>query len=194
MIKKYIVELLKENTRVIIPDLGAFMAKVKAKAPKDSKELKDKDISFNDFLKYNYGLLVNHIIKEEKVNKEEALKKIKEFVNETDKAVRKGEKISFEEMGSLYIDDRGSIKYTEEDTPKVAAKKEEKPKEEPKVEVNKEAAKKVEPKKVAPKKEVAKKEESEKNPEIVKTAPQNTVVKRVDAVKAARNPNLKWEK
>jgi nucleoid DNA-binding protein len=174
MIKKYIVELLKENTRVIIPDLGAFMAKVKAKAPKDSKELKDKDISFNDFLKYNDGLLVNHIIKEEKVNKEEALKKIKDFVNETDKAVRKGEKIPFDEMGSLYIDDRGSLKYTEGDAPKATAKKEQKPKiepkEEPKVEVKKETAKKVEPKKPepkkeAPKKEITKKEEPKKKEE-----------------------------
>jgi len=35
-------------------------------------------------------------------------------------------------------------------------------------------------------------QEAKENPEIVKNAPQNTVVKRLDAVKAARQPNLRW--
>lgn len=38
------------------------------------------------------------------------------------------------------------------------------------------------------------KQEAEKNPEIVKTAPQNMPVKRLDAVKAAREPDLRWKK
>ena len=37
------------------------------------------------------------------------------------------------------------------------------------------------------------KEEAEKKPEIVKTAPQTLPVKRLDAVKAAREPNLRWK-
>lgn len=37
-------------------------------------------------------------------------------------------------------------------------------------------------------------EEAETNPEILKTAPHNTPVRRVDEVKAARNLVLKWEK
>lgn len=37
------------------------------------------------------------------------------------------------------------------------------------------------------------KQEAEKNPEIVKTAPHTLPVKRLDAVKAARQPDLKWE-
>ncbi|MFH1588575.1 MAG: aminomethyl-transferring glycine dehydrogenase subunit GcvPB [Candidatus Diapherotrites archaeon] len=36
--------------------------------------------------------------------------------------------------------------------------------------------------------------EAQDNPELVKSAPQNTVVKRLDAVKAARNPDLRWRK
>ena len=36
--------------------------------------------------------------------------------------------------------------------------------------------------------------EAEENPEIVKTAPHNTVVGRLDAVAAARKPNLRWKK
>lgn len=37
------------------------------------------------------------------------------------------------------------------------------------------------------------KQEAEKNPELILNAPQNTPVKRVDAVQAARSPVLKWE-
>lgn len=37
-------------------------------------------------------------------------------------------------------------------------------------------------------------EEIKTNPEIVKNAPHNTIIKRVDEVKAAKHPILKWEK
>jgi len=178
MITKYIVELLKENSRVIVPDLGAFMASLKSGAPKDSNEVSDKNISFNDFLKYNDGLLVNQIIKEEKVSKEDATAKIKEFVVQTDKLIRKGEKVAVEEIGSLYLDDRGSIKFTESsqsEAAKPAGKKveekvvEEKKTQKPKVEEKRVEEKKIEEKKVEEKKaEIQKKEEKPeaKKPEV----------------------------
>lgn len=37
-------------------------------------------------------------------------------------------------------------------------------------------------------------EEAKEKPELLKNAPQNTVVKRLDAVKAAREPDLRWKK
>ena len=36
--------------------------------------------------------------------------------------------------------------------------------------------------------------EAKENPEVVKTAPHNTPVGRLDEVRAARNPILKWER
>ncbi len=38
------------------------------------------------------------------------------------------------------------------------------------------------------------KEEAENTPDIVKNAPNTLPVKRLDAVQAARQPNIKWEK
>ena len=35
-------------------------------------------------------------------------------------------------------------------------------------------------------------EEAEKEPEVVKEAPHNTVVSRLDETRAARQPNLRW--
>ncbi|GAH05306.1 unnamed protein product [marine sediment metagenome] len=40
-------------------------------------------------------------------------------------------------------------------------------------------------------KEIAR--EADENPEILHTAPHNTPVRRLDEVKAARNPDLRWE-
>jgi glycine dehydrogenase subunit 2 len=37
------------------------------------------------------------------------------------------------------------------------------------------------------------KQEAEENPDLLKNAPSKTPVKRLDAVKSARNPILKWE-
>jgi nucleoid DNA-binding protein len=198
MIKKYIVELLKENSRVIVPDLGAFMAKLKADAPKESKEVKDKNISFNDFLKYNDGLLVNHIIKEEKINKDEALKKIKEFVNESDKALRKGENITIESIGSLFMDDKNSIKFSTEGSGEKVVN-EEKKVETPKKETKKEVKKKVEEKKPVVKKEDSKKEKKEVKTEVkkeeikieVKKEEPKKVEKKVEVKKEEKKPEEK---
>lgn len=104
MIDKYIAELLKTNTRVIIPDFGAFMVKT---TPGSS----EKQISFNDFLKYNDGLLVNHIAKTESINKDEALKKVKAFVEDIQKELKTNKPFKVEGLGYLFKDPRGSIKF-----------------------------------------------------------------------------------
>ena len=60
MIKNYLKGLIESNSRVIVPDFGAFMVQTSAKG---------KQISFNDFLKFNDGLLANEIIRAEKITK-----------------------------------------------------------------------------------------------------------------------------
>jgi nucleoid DNA-binding protein len=104
MIDKYIAELLKTNTRVIIPDFGAFMVKATAGSS-------EKQISFNDFLKYNDGLLVNHIAKTENISKDEALKKVKAFVEDIQKELKSNKPFKVEGLGYLFKDPRGSIKF-----------------------------------------------------------------------------------
>lgn len=104
MIDKYIAELLKTNTRVIVPDFGAFMVK-------STSGSSDKQISFNDFLKYNDGLLVNHIAKAENLNKDEALKKVKAFVDEIQKELKANKPFKVGDLGYLFKDPRGSVKF-----------------------------------------------------------------------------------
>jgi len=160
MIGKYLYELLKINSRVIIPDFGAFLVKEK---PGGKME-----ITYNDFLKFNDGLLVNKIIKTEGVNKTEATKKIKEYVDTMEDTFRKGERFKIESVGEFFKDDFNRIKFEsfveekaetkEEKKPEKKVIKEEKPAEKPKEEAKKEE-KKEEAKPVEkPKEEEAKKD------------------------------------
>lgn len=121
MINKYIAELLKTNTRVIVPDFGAFMVKTTAGSD-------DKQISFNDFLKYNDGLLVNFITKTESISKEDAQKKIKTYVDAINKELKANQPYKVDDLGYLYKDPRGSVRFKAgADKPETA----EKPKAEP---------------------------------------------------------------
>ena len=64
----YINKLLKDNSRLIIPGFGAFLLKTRPSGPSDEKTEK-VHITFNDFLKFNDGVLVDHIAQKEKLNK-----------------------------------------------------------------------------------------------------------------------------
>ena len=68
---KEVLELVKNNNRVIIPNFGAFII---------SKE-NGYSVLFNNFLSFNDGLLVNHIAQKEGVDAVEALKKVNDFVD-----------------------------------------------------------------------------------------------------------------
>ena len=102
MISKYLKELIASNNRIIIPDLGAFMIQ-------DTPN--GKQITFNDFLKFNDGLLVNQIIRTDKVSKSEASEKIKEFAKEVDKSFSSGKPYLIEGVGSLVKDSHNNIKF-----------------------------------------------------------------------------------
>jgi nucleoid DNA-binding protein len=178
MIDKYIAELLKTNSRVIVPDFGAFMVKTTAGST-------EKQISFNDFLKYNDGLLVNHIAKADSISKDEALKKVKAFVEEIQKELKANKPFKVESLGYLFKDPRGSVKFksgeekpAEEKAPEVKpTASKEAPNAKAEVKLDEKAPKVPEKEtKAEPKKEPAKeapaaaKKEPEKKPEVAKTA------------------------
>lgn len=149
---KYIIELLKTHTRVIIPDFGAFIVKVtEASEGGEGKKI----ITFNDFLKFNDGVLINHIIKTENINKTEALTKIKEYIKSIEQEFRKNNSYKIGDLGELSKDSRGGINFA------ATGEKKEKP------EVKK-VEKKIEPKQSKKKDVEAIKKEAQKKPEIKK--------------------------
>ncbi len=124
MISKYLKALTDSNNRIIVPDFGAFMIQ-------DTPE--GKQITFNDFLKFNDGLLVNQIIKTEKVSKTEATDLIKEFISAVEKEFSKNNPYQLAGMGILTKDNHGTIKFESKADTKEQPKAE--TKEKPKAEV-----------------------------------------------------------
>ncbi len=152
---KIINDLLNSNARVIIPDFGAFI--IKQKSP--------RLIVFNEFLRYNDGLLIDYLSAKDNISKDVAKLKVTHFVEELNKKLEAGEEIVLEGMGKLIKESSGKLTLTEitgteSTTPKKEKKstieKEPKPvEEEHKTEKEKEikATTNTEPKKETPKEE-----------------------------------------
>ena len=109
--EKYIIELLDNNVRVVLPDLGAFIV----------KQRKPLKIIFNEFLKYNDGLLIEYVAKSENISKEEATKKVTEYVDGVKGKLDKNEKINITGLGTLKKDPSGNISFNLEGEPEKEA-------------------------------------------------------------------------
>jgi hypothetical protein len=121
-----IIALLNSNLRVIIPDFGAFI--IRQKQP--------RIIVFNEFLRYNDGILIDFIVKTEGIDREIAEQRVMDFAEDGSKLLASGREMVIEGLGSLRKDSSGKINFIEapeiieienKDTPepaKVAAKEE----------------------------------------------------------------------
>ena len=107
---KYIIELLDTNTRVIIPDFGAFI--IKQKDP--------RLIVFNEFLRYNDGLLIEFVAKSENIDKVLAKKKVVEYVDMANKNLKDNSELTIEGLGKLIKESTGKIAF--EEVPGIQAK------------------------------------------------------------------------
>ena len=115
---KIINELLNTNARVIIPDFGAFI--IKQKNP--------RLVVFNEFLRYNDGLLIDYISVSEGIEKDAAKVKVTKFVEEINKILSQDDEVFLEGLGKLAKDSTGKLTFTED----TAASKESQQKEEKK--------------------------------------------------------------
>lgn len=159
MLSKYIKELIPNNSRIIIPDFGAFMIQDTPKG---------KVISFNDFLKFNDSVLLNRIITAEKVDSAKGKEEIKAYIAEIEAAFKAGESFAVEGVGYLSKDGQNNINFEQDENAKSKgkAKTTAKPKAEPKAEAVKPAAEpKAEPKAEAPKAEAPKAPAAEPAPQ-----------------------------
>ncbi len=87
----YIIQLIRSNNRVIIPDFGAFIVKQGA----------TKSISFNEFLKFNDGLLINYVAEKDQTDRIVARKKVNDYVQKIIKDLDESGKYVIHGMGTL---------------------------------------------------------------------------------------------
>lgn len=100
---KIILKLLHENGRVIVPDFGALI--VKQKSP--------FTVIFNEFLQYNDGALITAITEVQKIERDDAANKVKEFTKEIQDKLSKGEEVTLQEVGVLTKSSTGKISLKE---------------------------------------------------------------------------------
>ncbi|MBN2166510.1 MAG: hypothetical protein JW717_09560 [Marinilabiliaceae bacterium] len=96
-----ILELVKVNNRVIIPNFGAFII---------SKE-GGYSVLFNNFLSFNDGLLVNHISAKKSIDAVNALKEVNEFVESLKKELDETGEFKLDGLGKFTKDSNGIMRF-----------------------------------------------------------------------------------
>lgn len=132
---QFLQELIEKNTRVILPEFGAFLVK-----DDGTGVFKPENITFSPFLRFNDGVLEEALTKGKGVSKDEANKQIAAFVEEIKTSLLNESSFKVGSFGYLYRDSRGSVHFsntehksetTDKPSPVVAkpeeTKKEEKP-------------------------------------------------------------------
>ena len=104
MIINYLIELLKDNECVIVPEFGAFISK-RHSATIDYANHRFmppyKELVFNNKLTNNDDLLLNYIMQKENITKDEALDKIQKFVNQSAAILDVNFELELEGLGKL---------------------------------------------------------------------------------------------
>jgi nucleoid DNA-binding protein len=114
MLSNSIKNLLKIHGRIIVPDLGAFIYKG---GPFPT-------IYFNEFLRYDDGILVDYLVETDKVDKNAASDKVKVFVDNISKQLSASKSVELEGLGTLFKDSNdkiqlktGNMKVNNSETP-----------------------------------------------------------------------------
>lgn len=107
MNSKELTELIHQNTRIILPEFGAFLVK-----DSGEKGFNPSNVSFSPFLRYNDGMLEVYVAKNRGISKEEASKDVREFVEALKNELLEKGYFEIEGLGELKRDQRGSLSFT----------------------------------------------------------------------------------
>jgi len=103
-IEKHIIQLIKEDNRVVIPGLGTFMSKANAVNIKSSTKTitpPDSEIRFTDLLKNSNKRLAEYIAEKESVSFEEANTAVEDFVKQAKEELNTNKKFTITGFGEL---------------------------------------------------------------------------------------------
>ncbi len=107
MTSKELTELIHQNTRIILPEFGAFLVK-----DSGEKGFNPANVSFSPFLRYNDGMLEVYVAKKRGISKEDASKDVHEFVETLKNELLEKGIYEIEGLGSLKRDQRGSLSFS----------------------------------------------------------------------------------
>lgn len=96
---EYLIELLKQNKTVIVPNLGAF----------SNNDNPHHPFLFNEYLKFNDGMMAKHISSKEGINIDAAGETIEKFTNELKDILGAGKEVVIPGIGTLLKKDGKTI-------------------------------------------------------------------------------------
>lgn len=114
VLEHYISELLYRYNCVMVPGLGAFLTQMKSAVIHKTTNAfypPSKEISFNEQVVTNDGLLVSYMAEAEKTTYEEMLTKVNAATAEWKSRLQQGEKLLLENIGELKLNDAGKIRF-----------------------------------------------------------------------------------
>lgn len=100
--EKYILNLLKENSRVIIPEFGAFII----------RQQNPPEIAFNSLLTFNDGILTEYVSHNSGISFTEAQAKVSDYVEKLNVDLKLLNRLSFNEIGWVWLDESGEKQFT----------------------------------------------------------------------------------
>ena len=98
---KYLIEILKNHSSLILPGIGALMV----------TNRKTGEIKFNPHLTFNDGALATFIANEEKIDKVEAQNKVAKFTSEIKSVIDKGETYDIFQFGTIFKNKNGETAF-----------------------------------------------------------------------------------
>lgn len=107
MDNQFLSKLIESNTRVILPDFGAFLVK-----DDSTGVFKPENVTFSPFLRYNDGVVEDYLSTEMKVGKDQAREQLVKFIDEIRETLQANKSYPIQGLGSLQVDSRGSIQFT----------------------------------------------------------------------------------
>jgi cell division protein FtsN len=113
IIEKYIKELLIENDQVIIPELGSFIKKsIPSEISHTQKKISppSKKVVFTPQDDDPQKLLIAYLQEKENMNADEAMKHIREYVENIMHQVKSGSSAEIDEIGTLQLEE-GKLKF-----------------------------------------------------------------------------------
>ncbi len=99
MLTNHLKILLNKQNRVIVPELGAFLLKGEDR----------QTIYFNEFLRFNDGLLLDYVAEQEHIEIMDAAHMIKNFADEINRKLQADRSVEIDGIGKLYLDSNDKI-------------------------------------------------------------------------------------
>lgn len=101
---KYLIELIKLQTSVILPGFGSLMI----------GNSKTGKIVFNPLLKFNDGALAKYIAQKEGIDQQNAQNQIAKFVREIEAELGKGNSFGIFQLGKFVKNSKGEVEFIHE--------------------------------------------------------------------------------